>query len=472
MISALRSCIYTVMLAIVIAPSAGAAVELADFSALVEKASPAVVSIITFDNETKSERLVPDDLRDELENTPLMEVLKEMFGDQLENKLYGSNDPGLGSGSIVTDDGYIITNLHVIQGAKVIFVQLKNRDEYPARLIGYDEGTDLAVLKIEAKNLPVIPFAKEPAKVGQWVVAIGAPFGFEDTLTVGVVSAKRRSLGTEKYVPFIQTDVAINPGNSGGPLLNLDGELVGINAQIVSESGSYAGLSFAVPANIIENVLSQIKTQGFVERGWLGLAFQDLNRDLASSFGLRNAKGALVSKVIPKSPAEKAGIKIGDIIVAMNQKDIRKATDVPPVVGLLPIGSKVTIDVIRQKKKQKLDLIIERSPSIEAKIAMAHYMPQATPGIGGIKVRNLDKYQDDNLATNIKGVVVVKLQSRDWRASGLRTGDVIMRINNQDVTNTDEFYEQMNKTPKDKHFSLLITRDGQIQRYVAVKLEQ
>ncbi len=447
-----------------------AVTPLADFTELVDKSSPAVVSIVTLNNLEKKQKLVPDEFRDELESTPLMDVLEEMFGDQLEDKLYGRNDPGLGSGSILTTDGFIITNYHVIDGAKEIFVQLKSRDEYPAEVIGYDIGTDLALLKIKADGLPIIKFADDPVQVGQWVVAIGAPYGFEDTLTVGVVSAKRRSLGTEKYVPFIQTDVAINPGNSGGPLLNLNGEMVGINAQIVSESGSYAGLSFAVPSDIIKNVITQLKSQGFVERGWLGLAFQDLNRDLAKSFGMRNPKGALVSKVIPQSPAQKAGLQIGDIIVAMNSKDIRKATDVPPVVGLLPIGSEIKVDIVRDQQMKKLSIIIERSPNQTMKMNMAMNLPRSLPAHGGITVRDLNPIQDDDISEGITGVVVVRLESLPWKSSGLRTGDVIMRLDKQNITSTKQFYSVLNALPKSEHFSMLITRGGQIQRYIAVRI--
>lgn len=446
------------------------AIDLPDFTPLVEKTSPAVVSIISFDEDDGKPKLVPEELRDDLEGTPLMEVLREIYGDELEDKLAGIDEPGLGSGSIISEDGYIITNYHVVSGAVRIYVQLKNREEYPAQVIGYDEGTDLALLKINGKNLPMINFAQEPVKVGQWVLAIGAPFGFEDTVTVGVVSAKRRSLGTEKYVPFIQTDVAINPGNSGGPLINLNGEMVGINAQIVSESGSYAGLSFAVPVDIIQSVIKQIKTTGRVERGWVGVAFQDLNRDLADSFGLRKPSGALVSKVIMKSPAQKAGLEIGDVIVKLNDKEIRKASDVPPVIGLLPIGSKVSVEVIRHRKPLKLQITLEHSPSGMAKRHMAITLPRHLPADGGIRVRNMNDEQDSALSKAVKGVVVVKLESTPWRYSGLRQGDIIMRLNKTEIHSTRQFYKELSSLPRNKSFSLLVTRDGEIQRYVAVKL--
>ncbi len=455
-------CTFTLMLI----PRMGMAHPNVDFSKIVEKSSPAVVSIVTYNTQKTTQKLAPDALIEDLQGTPLMEYLEKRLGKDFQKKLQGKADPGLGSGTIVDPRGIIITNLHVINGANLIYVKLKDQTEYPAQVVGYDRGTDLAVLKIEADNLPFIRFSNSQVKVGQWVMAVGSPFGFEDTVTVGVVSAKGRSLGAEKYVPFLQTDVAINPGNSGGPLLNLKGELVGINAQIVSQSGSYAGLSFAVPAPVIKSVIQQLIAKGFVERPYIGMSFQNLNRSIAESFDLKVTKGALISKVAKNSPAEYSGLQVGDVITEFNGQAIEKATDIPPIVGLLPIGTKVKVEVIRNKKNQDMELVLGKPP-VRTIVQKTNLNPSVSLR-SGLGVRNINPEQDQMLSEDIQGVVVSSIKSQHWMASGLRRGDVIMQVNQTPVANANQFYQALKALPKQKSFSLLITRDGKVQRFIGV----
>lgn len=444
--------------------------DLPEFTPVIETAGKSVVNIITVNKETK--KLVPDNVRGDLEGTPLMEVLKQMFGDKLEENLSGKG-PGLGSGTIISADGYIVTNSHVIDGADEIYVRLQDRREFRAKVIGKDSGTDIALLKIEAENLPFLSYADSSLiKVGEWVLAIGSPYGFENTVTVGVVSATGRSLGSERFVPFIQTDAAINPGNSGGPLLNLQGEVIGINSQIITESGSFAGLSFAVPANVLKSVVAQLKEHGSVSRGWLGLAFQDLDRDLAESFGLKSAKGALISKVIPDSPAAKAGMKEGDIITQFNGKDIIKATDLPPIVGMLPIDSKVPIKVLRQAREMDVSLILSKFSEQDTAVLSKKeiFGPRLDKVHQEISVRDLEEFEKEAMSGNQTGVMVVNVQGKPWALAGVRRGDIITIFNGKSITNTKDFYSNVKAADIEHAIPLLVTRPGDVQRFLAVKM--
>ncbi len=443
-----------------------------DFAPVIDKAGQSVVNVITTKDEPT--KLVPDNVRQDLEGTPLMDLLKQMYGDKLEEKLSGKG-PSLGSGSIISADGYVVTNFHVVDGASNIIVRLKDRREYPAVLVGSDNGTDLALLKIDAKELSYLDFSDPSSiKVGQWVIAIGAPFGFENSATVGVISALGRSLGQERYVPFLQTDAAINPGNSGGPLLSEKGELVGINSQIVSESGNYAGLSFAVPSDVVKNVVDQLKTRGTVARGWLGLAFQDLDRGLADSFGIKTAKGALISKVLPNSPAEKVGIKEGDVITEFNGHEIIKATDLPPIVGLIPINSKVAMKLIRGQKEMDVNIILSKYSQTEQmeaqnskKVSMGSKMDELQRGI---TVRDLEEYEQGALGKNQTGVAVVYVSSKPWIGVGLRRGDIIVTVKNDKISDASDFYKVVREASKEgKAVPLLVVRPGEMQHYISIK---
>lgn len=446
-----------------------------DFSSVVDKVGKSVVNVIS-DTSAEGKKLIPDELRSQLDGTPLMDVLKQLYGDKLDEKLSGKG-PNIGSGCIISHDGYIVTNYHVIEGADKVFVLTQDRRQFPAKIVGYDVGTDIALLKIEANDLSYIVFSdSSKVKVGQWAIAIGTPFGFENTVTAGVVSALGRSLGTERYVPFIQSDVAVNPGNSGGPLLNMQGELIGINSQIISESGNFAGLSFAVPSNIVKNVVDQLKTNGNVTRGWIGVAFQDLDSNLALSFGLTKLKGALVSRVLPQSPASRAGIKIGDIITELNGKEIIRATDIPPIVGVLPIDSKVVMKVVRNHAEMSFDLVLNRFVPNEVAAAndkKAVVNTSAEKVRTGIIVRDPEDFEKASLDTDQQGVIVENVASKTWSSAGIRRGDMILSVNNEPIQDITSFYQRINKLKNDATtVPVLIVRQGEVQHYIAVKFEK
>lgn len=319
--------------------------DLPDFTPLVESASPAVVNIST-------KQKVP--ARGATAQMPELEGLPPIFREFFEHsipQMPGAPGRGqqreaqsLGSGFIISDDGYVLTNNHVVAGADEIIVRLPDRSELEAKLIGADPRSDVAVLKVEGKGLPTVKIGRsDELKAGEWVLAIGSPFGFDHTVTAGIVSATGRSLPNESYVPFIQTDVAINPGNSGGPLFNLKGEVVGINSQIFTRSGGFMGLSFAIPIDVAMDVANQLRTDGKVNRGWLGVVIQEVNKDLAESFGLERPAGALVAQVMDGGPAARSGLRVGDVILSLNGKPIVMSADLPHLVGALKPGSKAQI---------------------------------------------------------------------------------------------------------------------------------
>jgi serine protease Do len=345
-------------------PAAQAA-DLPDFTQLVEQASPAVVNISTTQKlpDRKVNQQMPD-----LEGLPPM--LREFFERGMPPQQRSPGGGGrqreaqsLGSGFIISSDGYILTNNHVIADADEILVRLADRSEMKAKLIGTDPRSDVALLKIEGKDLPVLKLGKsQDLKAGQWVVAIGSPFGFDHTVTQGIVSAVGRSLPNENYVPFIQTDVPINPGNSGGPLFNLNGEVVGINSQIYTRSGGFMGVSFAIPIDVAMDVSNQLKSGGKVSRGWLGVVIQEVNKDLAESFGLDKPAGALVAQIQDDGPAAKGGLQVGDVILSMNGQPIIMSADLPHLVGALKAGAKANLEVIREGKRKNVELTVGAIP--------------------------------------------------------------------------------------------------------------
>ena len=323
------------------------------FADLVDEVSGSVVNISTVANDVVASSAAPAGPEAEAPSRENMPDWMKKFLEQHAPEGYGGSDSeateegapaqpdepaegeqSLGSGFILWDDGYVITNAHVVKGAKEISVRLQDRRELAATIIGVDEPSDVALLKIEAKNLPAVKVADvKKLRVGEWVMAIGSPFGFDYSVTAGIVSAKGRSLFTEQYVPFIQTDAAINPGNSGGPLFNLDGEVVGVNSQIYSQTGGNSGIAFAIPIDVVLSVAEQLKDKGRVTRGWLGVVVQEVTRDLAKSFGLAKAEGALVARVVPGSPSADAGLKSGDIILTFNGQPLVISNALPPMVG-------------------------------------------------------------------------------------------------------------------------------------------
>ena len=426
---------------------------LPDFSGLVEKYGPAVVNIsVTSDGRKVS-------VNDDDNAGPDMSQLPPFLRDSplfrnLPNPLQRGPMRGMGSGFIVSSDGLILTNAHVVANADEVTVKLTDRREFKAKVLGSDKTTDIATLKIDAKNLPVVKIG-DPAqtRVGEWVVAIGQPYGFENTVTAGIVSAKARALPQESYVPFIQTDAAVNPGNSGGPLFNLKGEVIGVNSQIFSHSGGFQGLAFAVPIDIAMQVEEQLAKHGKVEHGRLGVTIQEVNQSLAQNFGLKSAAGALVSSVQKGSAAAKAGIEPGDVIVKFNGKEINASADLPPLVSSLKPNTQATLEVWRDGKSKQVAVTIG---GFEDKTVAAE---TSKVDLGkarlGIAVRPLspEEMRDGSLQS---GLVVQDVAGPAARA-GIRAGDVIVAVNNTPVKSPAQLKELVAKSGKT--VALLIQRD-------------
>ena len=338
--------------------------SLPDFTPLVEKNSAAVVNISTSSKANTNGLSQGFNMPDIPEDSPFYDFFKKYFGDIPEGHGQSQERSSLGSGFITSKNGYVITNHHVVKDADEIIVRLNDRREFVAELVGSDARSDIAVLKVDGDNLPFLKLGdSSKVNVGEWVLAIGSPFGFDYSVTAGIISAIGRSLPNENYVPYIQTDLAINPGNSGGPLFNLNGEVIGVNSQIYSRTGGFMGLSFAVPVNVVENVYEQLIDKGSVSRGWLGVLIQDVTRELAESFDMDHPHGALIAKVLPDGPAEKGGIEVGDIIIKFNGKEISFSSDLPPLVGSTTVGATVPIDIIRRSKSKKLNIKILELPT-------------------------------------------------------------------------------------------------------------
>lgn len=447
--------------------------QLPDFTQLVETASPAVVNISTTQKVSSPQLNLPPGLEipDLPEGTPFGDWFRHFFGE-------GPNGPrefdakSLGSGFIISPDGYLLTNYHVVKDADEVLVRLSDRRELAAQVVGSDPRSDLALLKIDAKDLPVVKTgSSSKLKVGEWVLAIGSPFGFEHSATAGIVSAKGRSLPRENYVPFIQTDVAINPGNSGGPLFNLDGEVVGINSQIYSRTGGFMGLSFAIPIEVAMDVAEQLKATGHVTRGWLGVLIQDVTRELAESFGMKAPEGALVAQVLPGSPAEKAGIKVGDVIVGFNGEEIIKSSDLPPLVGGTRIGEKVPLQVVRNGQSRNLTVVIATLPEEEALQATTGEPKSTADTRLGVEVTDLTEEQRKQLDLKQHGVVVTAVREGPASQAGVQRGDVILMINGVQIENSAQFKRLAAELPRGKSVPMLVQRrDG--PTFLALKLPE
>lgn len=450
--------------------------SLPDFTELVEQASPAVVNIST--RQKMPERGVAAHGQP---NMPDLEGLPPMFREFFERSIpQMPQAPGggrqreaqsLGSGFIISADGYVLTNNHVIADADEIIVRLSDRSELEAKLVGTDPRSDVALLKVEGKGLPTVKLGKsEDLKVGEWVLAIGSPFGFDHSVTAGIVSAKGRSLPNESYVPFIQTDVAINPGNSGGPLFNLAGEVVGINSQIFTRSGGFMGLSFAIPMSVAMDVADQLKAEGKVSRGWLGVVIQEVNKDLAESFGLDKPAGALVAQVLEQGPAAKGGLQVGDVILALNGKPIIMSADLPHLVGALKPGSQVELDVVRDGSRKSLKLNIGALPEDGETVAGTAPGVERSSNRLGVKVVELTAEQKKNL--DLKGgVVISEVQEGPAAMIGLRPGDVITHLNNQAINSAKTFTEVAQALPKNRSVSMRVLRQGRAS-FITFKLAE
>ena len=431
---------------------------LPEFTKIVEESRDSVVNIST---KTKVKTTSPGEynLPEIPEGSPLGELF-EKFLNPDNNNGRRRETQSLGSGFIISEDGYILTNHHVIAGADQVIVRMNDRKEYVAKVVGSDEASDVAVLKVDGKNLPVLKFGdSDKLKVGEWVLAIGSPFGFDATVTAGIVSAKGRSLPTDNYVPFIQTDVAINPGNSGGPLFNLAGEVVGINSQIYSRSGGFMGLSFAIPIEMAVDVASQIKETGSVSRGWLGVLIQEVTRELAESFGMDSPHGALVSKVLDNSPAAAAGLEVGDVIVEFNGKKVMRSAGLPPLVGRARVGEIADVTVIRDKKRRNIGVNIAQLPS---SITQASYTPETVQpdqdAALGMKVEEIG----DTVRKRLKiehGVQVTEVDNLGPASdAGILKGDVITMIDNRDIESISDFESITDDLKSGKSVALLVQR--------------
>jgi serine protease Do len=447
--------------------------QLPDFVPVVEQSAPAVVNISTT-QKIKQGRHFPHGMPNMPEGTPFDDFFRRFFDQQPD----GGDAPreydahSLGSGFIISSDGYILTNYHVIRDADEIIVRLSDRRELEAKVIGSDERSDVALLKVDADNLPVVKIGdSSKLKVGEWVLAIGSPFDFDHTVTAGIVSAVGRSLPNENYVPFIQTDVAINPGNSGGPLFNMDGEVVGINAQIYSRTGGFMGLSFTIPIGLAMDVVKQLKDVGHVTRGWLGVLIQDVTRELAESFGMDKPVGALVSQVLPDSPAEAAGFEVGDIITEFNGKKVQTSAALPPMVGVTPVDREVPVKVIRNGKTRTLKVTIGELPGKDELQASTEEPGKAKDSRLHIDVADLDEDQRDQLGLKDNGVLVTDVRSGPANDAGIRQGDVIIMINNKNVKDANEFRDISKDLPTGKPIAVLVQRkDGPV--FLAIRLAE
>lgn len=452
-----------------------AAQSLPDFTKLAEENSPAVVNIGTTLKKSSKQPDPPPQFQipDLPEDSPLNDFFRRFFGEGSEGQDELEPRSSLGSGFIISNDGYVVSNYHVVKDAEEIIVRLSDRREFAAKVIGTDERSDLAVLKIDADNLPVVKVGRgSDLKVGEWVLAIGSPFGFDHSVTAGIVSAKGRALPNESYVPFIQTDVAINPGNSGGPLFNLNGDVVGMNSQIYSRTGGFMGLSFAIPIEVVMNSYHQLREKGSVSRGWLGVIIQDVTKELAESFGMKTPHGALVSKVLPNSPATAAGIQTGDIIVEFHGVKIERDSDLPPLVGNTEIGDKAKVQLIRNGKPLTLTVAIaELPPDSQVKLAASGKGDTTTENRLKIVLRDLTEKQRDKLELEDYGVRVERVEQGPASEAGIRQGDVILLIDNEKVKDTKHFKDLVSKLPAGKSVPVLVQRRGSPQ-FLAMKIPE
>ncbi|HEX5129327.1 MAG TPA: Do family serine endopeptidase [Usitatibacter sp.] len=452
------------------AASPGAtALPLTGFSELVKRHGPAVVNVSVEGTRRVSSGDGDDDNEIEI---PGLQQIPPQFRDFFRGFPRGRGIPrgeaplmrGQGSGFIVSPDGYIITNAHVVENADHVTVRMTDRREYRAKVVGADKQSDIAILKIDAKNLPTVNLGKSAsANVGEWVVAIGSPFGFENSVTAGIVSAKARSLPDANYTQFIQTDVAVNPGNSGGPLFNLAGEVIGINSQIYSRSGGFQGISFAIPIEVAMNVKDQLIKNGKVSRGRIGVTVQEVNATLAESFGLDRPRGALVSSIEQGAPGDKGGLKVGDIITKYDGKSIERSADLPVLVAEVTNDRKVPVEVWRDRKPMTLSVGTTQNQA--TRVASNDDDDAAPAGRLGVAVRALQPEE----RSQVKGGtgLVVEQSSGAARRAGIRRGDVLVSINGTPLKTPEELNERVKKAGKSA--ALLVQRENQ-QLFVAVEL--
>lgn len=454
-------------------PAPAPSVVLPDFADLVDRVGPAVVNIRT------TQRIVPGQ-RDTQVDEEMQEFFRRFFGmpvpptpqpDRRGQRPAPTPEQevprGVGSGFIISGDGFVLTNAHVIEGADEVYVRLTDKREFKAKVIGADRRTDVALVKIDGTSLPKLTIGDSSRiRVGEWVIAIGSPFGLDNTVTAGIVSANARDTGD--YLPLIQTDVAVNPGNSGGPLINMRGEVVGINSQIYSRSGGYMGISFAVPIDEAMRIAEQLKTTGRVTRGRIGVQIGEVTKEVAESLGLPRAYGALVQRIEPGAPADKAGMEAGDIILRFNGATIEKSTDLPRLVGRTPPGTRANISVWRRGAMRDLSIMIaEMEPDQTSK--PEEKKPQATTNALGLAVSDLTDVQKKELG--VGGGVVVDVADGIAARAGLRMGDVILRLNNTDILNAQQFNGLAARLEKGRTAVLLVRR-GETSQFVPLRITQ
>tara|TARA_Y100000768_G_scaffold353733_1_gene306249 strand:+ start:2124 stop:3509 length:1386 start_codon:yes stop_codon:yes gene_type:complete len=438
---------------------------LPDFTNIVDENIDAVVIV----NAVKSSNINSNS------NTPnIPDELKPFFERFFENNPNPNNQfrqtPSFGSGFILSDDGYVMTNNHVIENSTEISITFNDGNIMPAKLIGSDERSDLALLKVSADDLPTVKIGdSQQLKIGEWVLAIGSPFGFDHTVTAGIVSGKKRNLPNESYVPYIQTDVAINPGNSGGPLFNLNGEVVGVNAQIYTRSGGFMGVSFAIPAETLSSVYDQLRENGKVKRGWLGVYIQQMDKDLAESFGLEKPQGAVVARILSNSPAEKAGIEQGDVILKFDNKIVKKSKDLPLLVGTSTVNSVIKVELLRGKRKISKFVKIEELPE-DDKIATLTQKTVERVTISGITITDIDDATKKSLNV-FGGVRVEKISSEQSSNSKIMIDDVITQVNGKPIYGKKDFEKVLSQLANKSLANVLVYRNN-TPLFIALKISK
>ncbi len=404
------------------------------------------------------------------EDSPLYDFFRRFFGEDGPIPEDGDQGRSLGSGFVLSPDGYILTNAHVVEASDEIIVRMSNRREFVAQVIGADERSDIALLKIDASDLPAVELGlSDKVEVGEWVLAIGSPFGFEHSATAGIISAKGRSLPSENYVPFIQTDVAINPGNSGGPLFNLEGRVVGVNSQIYSRTGGFMGLSFAIPIDVAIDVVEQLKEKGRVSRGWLGVLIQDVTRDLAEPFGLPHPVGALVSQVLPESPAEESGLRAGDIILSFDGIEVPTSSSLPPLVGVTKVGVTVQVELMREGEQREVAVTLAELPEDETALVQPGRPAAPAANRLGLVMREVPEDQRELLGLEHQGVLVDRVETGPGERAGLRAGDLILSFNHEEVQDLAHFDRLVDAAPAGESVAVLVQR-GDGRMFYALRL--
>ncbi|WP_163559831.1 DegQ family serine endoprotease [Halomonas sp. NO4] len=464
--------LWVLLAALLLGWQSATAQELPDFTELVDEVSPAVVNIST------SRTIERRDPFQGFGGQEIPEIFRHFFGERFPMPPGGGGGgrseerQSLGSGFIISEDGYIMTNAHVVQEADEILVRLSDRRELEAELVGADERTDVALLKVDSSGLPTVRTGdSDGLQVGQWVAAIGSPFGFEHSVTAGIISAINRTLPRDAYVPFIQTDVAINPGNSGGPLFNLDGEVVGINSQIFTRSGGFMGLSFAIPINVAMDVADQLRDEGRVQRGWLGVMIQPVSRDLAESFGMDSPQGALIADLDPEGPAARGGLQAGDIILEVNGQEVDRSSTLPRLIGRINPGEEAELTILRDGRERTETITIGDWPETEQASAGGSPSEPSAQARLGIAVEGLDDAEREQLGIE-GGVMVSDVDPRGAAAAaGIRPGDVIVSLDHRLVESPSQLAELVGSLPSDRAVPVRLYRDGR-SLFVALRLAE